>query len=153
MESVITAVEHFHKQDDFNFALISDLTSFIDIGDILLIKDKQIQIVECKEGDVQKKVFDFLDYASQDDFDVTKIDYSDKNHKFFDQVERTLKQMEKILHWQVIHIPKPHRGALEKAGKVNEFSNHVIHFNYVPQGAFDRCLPILVEKDCGVGPT
>ena len=44
--------------------------------------------------------------------------------------------MEKVLHWQVIHIPKPHRGALEKAGKVNEFSNHVIHFNYVPQGAF-----------------
>ena len=48
----------------------------------------------------------------------------------------TLKQMEKILHWQVIHIPKPHRGAIQKAGKVNEFSNHVIHFNYVPQGAF-----------------
>ena len=49
---------------------------------------------------------------------------------------RTLKQMEKVLHWQVIHIPKPHRGSIEEAGKVNEFSNHVIHFNYVPQGAF-----------------
>ena len=48
----------------------------------------------------------------------------------------TLKQMEKVLHWQVIHIPKPHRGSIEKVGKVNEFSNHVIHFNYVPQGAF-----------------
>ncbi len=47
-----------------------------------------------------------------------------------------LKQMEKILHWQVIHIPKPHRGSIQKVGKVNEFSNHVIHFNYVPQGAF-----------------
>jgi hypothetical protein len=95
LESVITVVEHYHKQNDINFALISDLTSFIDIGDILLIKDKQIEFVECKEGDFQKKVFDFLDYASQDDFDVTKIDYSDKNNKFFDQVERTLKQMEK----------------------------------------------------------
>ena len=48
----------------------------------------------------------------------------------------TLKQMERILHWQVIHIPKPHRNSIEKSGKVNEFSNHVIHFNYVPQGAF-----------------
>ena len=48
----------------------------------------------------------------------------------------TLKEMERILHWQVIHIPKPHRGSVEKVGKVNEFSNHVIHFNYVPQGAF-----------------
>lgn len=49
---------------------------------------------------------------------------------------RTLKEMERVLHWQVIHIPKPHRGSIEKAGNVNEFSNHVIHFNYVPQGAF-----------------
>ena len=44
--------------------------------------------------------------------------------------------MERVLHWQVIHIPKPHRGSIEKVGNVNEFSNHVIHFNYVPQGAF-----------------
>ncbi|WP_034893283.1 hypothetical protein [Gillisia sp. Hel_I_29] len=95
LESVITTVEHYHKQDDKNFALISDLTSFIDIGDILLVNGKENIIIECKEGEVQKKVFDFLDYASQDDFDATKIDYSDKNDKFFDQVERTLKQMEK----------------------------------------------------------
>lgn len=95
LESVLTAVEYFHKENDINFALISDLTSFIDIGDILLVKGGEIGIVECKEGDVQEKVFEFLDYAAQDDFDVTKIDYSDKNDKFFDQVERTLKQMEK----------------------------------------------------------
>ena len=49
---------------------------------------------------------------------------------------KTLKEMERVLHWQVIHIPKPHRGSVEKVGNVNEFSNHVIHFNYVPQGAF-----------------
>jgi hypothetical protein len=49
---------------------------------------------------------------------------------------KTLKEMERVLHWQVIHIPKPHRGSIEKVGTVNEFSNHVIHFNYVPQGAF-----------------
>ena len=49
---------------------------------------------------------------------------------------RALKEMERVLHWQVIHIPKPHRGSVEKVGTVNEFSNHVIHFNYVPQGAF-----------------
>lgn len=95
LESVIRAVEHFHKEDDFSFALITDLTSFIDIGDILLIKEDLITIVECKEGIVQKKIYEFFDYAEQDDFDVTKIDYSDKDNKFFDQAERTLKQMEK----------------------------------------------------------
>src|SRR5690606_6287890 len=95
LESVLTAVEHFHKENDINFALITDLTSFIDIVDILLIKGGEIGIVECKTGKVQKRIFDFLDYAGQEDFDVTKIDYSDKNNKFFDQVERTLKQMKK----------------------------------------------------------
>ena len=56
--------------------------------------------------------------------------------------------MEKILHWQVIHIPKPHRGSMERTGKVNEFSNHVIHFNNVPQGAF---LGIICMVDCTLG--
>ncbi|WP_370398572.1 hypothetical protein, partial [Tenacibaculum dicentrarchi] len=95
LKSVITVAEQYHKDDDKNFALISDLTSFIDIGDILLIQDEKIVIIECKQGEIQKKVNDFIKLASKKDFDITKIDYSDKNNKFFDQVERTLKQIDK----------------------------------------------------------
>ena len=47
-----------------------------------------------------------------------------------------LKAIEKLMHWQIIHIPKPHRGLSEDKAKMNEFSQHVIHFNHVPQGAF-----------------
>lgn len=95
LDSVLSAVRHFHNEDESSFGLITDLTSFIDIGDILLIKDDMIGIVECKEGKVQKKIYEFFDYADQDDFDVTKVDFSDKDSKFFDQAERTLKQMER----------------------------------------------------------
>lgn len=49
---------------------------------------------------------------------------------------RGLKKIEKMMHWQIIHIPKPHRGLAEDKAKMNEFSQHVIHFNHVPQGAF-----------------
>ena len=49
---------------------------------------------------------------------------------------RGLKTIEKMMHWQIIHIPKPHRGLAEDKAKMNEFSQHVIHFNHVPQGAF-----------------
>jgi hypothetical protein len=49
---------------------------------------------------------------------------------------RGLKAIEKMMHWQIIHIPKPHRGLEEDKAKMNEFSQHVIHFNHVPQGAF-----------------
>lgn len=95
LQSVLKAVDHFHNEDDLNFALISDLTSFIDIGDILLVKSKGMFVVECKEGNVQQKVFEFIDELEKDDFDPKKVDYSDKNSKFFDQVDRTLNQLKK----------------------------------------------------------
>ena len=47
-----------------------------------------------------------------------------------------LTAIEKLMHWQIIHIPKPHRGITEASTKMNEFSHHVTHFNHVPQGAF-----------------
>jgi hypothetical protein len=40
------------------------------------------------------------------------------------------------MHWQVIHIPKPHRGSKENETSITEFSQHIEHFNYVPQAAF-----------------
>ena len=49
---------------------------------------------------------------------------------------RGLKAIEQMMHWQIIHIPKPNRGLTEDKAKMNEFSQHVIHFNHVPQGAF-----------------
>jgi len=48
----------------------------------------------------------------------------------------TLKGTERVMHWQVIHIPKPHRGSRETRRSLTEFSQHIEHFNYVPQAAF-----------------
>lgn len=95
LESVLSTVEYFHQENKKNFALITDLTSFIDIGDILLINGREIKVVECKAGKTQKKIFEFLDYIVEDDFNVKKIDFSEINHKFLNQAERTLKQMKK----------------------------------------------------------
>ncbi len=47
-----------------------------------------------------------------------------------------LKSIESSMHWQVIHIPKPHRGSRESRRSLTEFSQHIEHFNYVPQAAF-----------------
>ncbi len=48
----------------------------------------------------------------------------------------SLKTIERLMHWQVIHIPKPHRGSREQRKSLTEFSQHIEHFNYVPQAAF-----------------
>ncbi|MBL6733032.1 MAG: hypothetical protein ISP84_00635 [Candidatus Poseidonia sp.] len=47
-----------------------------------------------------------------------------------------LKGTERVMHWQVIHIPKPHRGSRATQRSLTEFSQHIEHFNYVPQAAF-----------------
>ncbi|MEK9650758.1 MAG: hypothetical protein VW102_01015 [Poseidonia sp.] len=47
-----------------------------------------------------------------------------------------LKGTERVMHWQVIHIPKPHRGSRTTQRSLTEFSQHIEHFNYVPQAAF-----------------
>ncbi|MFZ9047225.1 MAG: hypothetical protein ACO20Y_00345 [Poseidonia sp.] len=49
---------------------------------------------------------------------------------------RILQATERVMHWQVIHIPKPHRGARDGKRSLTEFSQHIEHFNYVPQAAF-----------------
>jgi hypothetical protein len=48
----------------------------------------------------------------------------------------SLKSVERVMHWQVIHIPKPHRGKEERKRSLTEFAQHIEHFNYVPQAAF-----------------
>ena len=48
----------------------------------------------------------------------------------------SLKSVEHVMHWQVIHIPKPHRGKEERKRSLTEFAQHIEHFNYVPQAAF-----------------
>jgi hypothetical protein len=60
IESVKSAVDYYHSLSPLNFALISDLTSFIDIGDILLMNNFQVVPIEVKEGQKNKEIFDFL---------------------------------------------------------------------------------------------
>ena len=60
IESVKSAIDYYHSLNPLNFALISDLTSFIDIGDILLMDNYKLVPIEVKEGQKNKEIFDFL---------------------------------------------------------------------------------------------
>lgn len=98
LQSVLASVEHFHSLDDLNFALITDLTSFIDIGDLIVMTADKVLFIECKSGQVQQHIFEFIEELLTDDFDPAKVDYTNKNNKFFDQLERTLRQQERNSH-------------------------------------------------------
>lgn len=95
IESVVTLVNYHHGKDPNCFALISDLTSFLDIGDVLLINGDSISIIEVKHGKTQERVFNFIDFMSEKNNNIEDYDYSGINEKFFKQVERTMRQFGK----------------------------------------------------------
>jgi hypothetical protein len=95
LDSVLRAAEHFHKESETAFALITDLTSFIDIGDLLVADNKSMKVVEVKSGNVQREVFNFIE-----ELDTNRLrpeDYYNKDEKFFKQAERTIKQQLKAV--------------------------------------------------------
>lgn len=96
IESVIDTIKYYHEQDELNFALISDLTSFIDIGDILLLKDNQVIPIELKEGKTNEEVFSFINEISKKEIKTCPYSLiSNPNEKFFKQVDRVMKQIKR----------------------------------------------------------
>lgn len=86
IESIKSAIDYYHSLSPLNFALISDLTSFIDIGDILLMDNYQVVPIEVKEGQKNKEIFDFL-FKQKMPSDPKLIDA-----KFLKQSKRILNQ-------------------------------------------------------------
>jgi len=73
-----------------SFALISDLTSFVQIGDLLVRSDNKISIIELKEGKINKEIKDYLN-----DFESTSNEISEDDLKSrFDT--NTVKQVQRI---------------------------------------------------------
>lgn len=89
IESVKRAAEYCHSLSPLNFALISDLTSFIDIGDILLASNEGLIPIEVKEGRRNEEIFNFL-FKGQFPEKIEAI-----NGDFLKQSERILKQAER----------------------------------------------------------
>lgn len=99
IESLHAVAANFYKEHPDGFVLYSDITSFIDISDLLLVDESlNMQPVEVKEGAKSKEVFEFIEKISKTDgFQPENMGLEEIENptKFFDQVDRTLKQMEK----------------------------------------------------------
>ncbi len=98
IESVLLAVEQCHAQNPDSIALISDLTTFIQVGDIYhMKKDGRASIYEVKEGKTNKHILEILAAMP------TLVDYRDVPNQFADkpvnfqkQVQRTLRQKQRM---------------------------------------------------------
>lgn len=98
------------NQDPMKFALISDLTNIIQVGDIL-VRDplrNRLSIVECKEGDVNSAITNLLDKPpSEEKFKEFAEKYGKKGMDQFlrvlNQKERSLQLLENINYHKGVH--------------------------------------------------
>lgn len=95
IESCINYSEHIFSNNPLEFALINDLTSFVQTGDILQYKyGESLSVIELKEGIVNEKVFDVLDYFQKSKCDkYLYMTLEEEGNKFKEQLIRNIKQI------------------------------------------------------------
>ncbi|PAD35837.1 hypothetical protein, partial [Terribacillus saccharophilus] len=96
----IEVVEGIFKSNNNTFPLITDITSFIQVGDLIVREpdNPQIRIIELKEGKVNEKIEEIIqDYADNQCERKLYYELSGKDTKFQKQFSRYVKQQSKAL--------------------------------------------------------
>lgn len=93
LESELFAVDRFLEEDPYCFVLISDLTTFIQVGDLIVFRpDKGLEIYELKDGEKNKQVYDLLKKTVNNEICLV-YELSKQDKYFIEQFSRTLKQV------------------------------------------------------------
>lgn len=102
-ESVVAAANDVQGDDLGKFALISDLTSFVQVGDLLLSEplDGRTTVVEVKSGGEKNErivrfVESWIDSKSQDDLELFR---QREGEKAAEQAQRIARQMARLRHF------------------------------------------------------
>jgi hypothetical protein len=93
LSHAIAVADELNKNPN-DFALLSDLTSFIQIGDLLVRHGKITAVMELKEGKVNDLIRDFLNSVEKEGKDITDEELKEK----FD--ENTVKQIKRVQRQQ-----------------------------------------------------
>ncbi|MES2275457.1 MAG: hypothetical protein V4592_05515 [Bacteroidota bacterium] len=116
--SVMAAADKYNE-NDADFALITDLSAYVQTGDLLVIKaGKGLEIVEVKEGDVNHRILNVLDDLMAKDKTMEEAFGELKDDpKALEQLERNLKQYKKTM--STLEILKNDKGEDDKGRQVN----------------------------------
>lgn len=95
LDSELSFIKYYKEAHPSGFSLISDLTSFIQIGDVVTIdKDTGVCIAELKEGRVNKQVFGIIEEVSKTQCaNHLSRELEDKDENFLKQFKRVVRQM------------------------------------------------------------
>lgn len=91
-KSVLLAANKINENPD-NFVLLTDITNYVQIGDLFGVVDGNRVLIEVKEGDRNYEILKDIEAANQSDSHVLKLFDKYKEHpKDLEQIKRILKQ-------------------------------------------------------------
>lgn len=104
------------NQNPLHFALLSDLTSFIHIGDLLIRKEETVTIAEVKDGVINHSIREFYDQQHKTINEVDEKDFKEKfNATTVEQVKRMQRQVTRGL--QALEVINTDKGTDPATGK------------------------------------
>ncbi|GEL75431.1 hypothetical protein [Myxococcus virescens] len=99
VESYISFADWFNADNPRGFALISDLTSFVRLGDILARDgdERALHVIELKEGKVNEELLPLAQFAVRTNCEhfIAEVEKKEPPRKF-EQFKRLLKQAERL---------------------------------------------------------
>lgn len=105
LESVIATADEMQGEDLGKFALISDLTSFVQVGDLLVSEPLEglVTVVEVKDGHKNEKIVEFAQRwaADQSPEDLTRFGLRE-GKKAAEQAKRIVRQLARLKHFTEI---------------------------------------------------
>jgi hypothetical protein len=119
-ESVVRAADERNQRDPGSFSLISDLTSFVQVGDLLTMGSSGgLSIAEVKEGHKNHEILEFLDFFSKSSCPRAFQFFAEKHGESgVKQLQRMLRQANRMGHVDEM---------LYKGHSRDPDSNHTIH--------------------------
>ena len=98
-QSVAAAARTYCDERPDAFALMSDLTSFIDIGDLFLREHDTVEPIEVKTGVVNEKIVTWLHSPTAEPLEALFAEHGDHA---IQQAERVLKQARRLLNFNEV---------------------------------------------------
>ena len=101
LKSVIDAATNWQKDDLTRFALISDASTFINVGDLLVtepLDGYNLAIMEVKTGDVNQEILELLYSIPNVSGEQLETFLSRRGNKGFDQLGRVVRQTMRMTH-------------------------------------------------------
>jgi len=164
-KSVMKVVSEINEEPD-TFALLSDITSVVGIGDILVWDPRGIRIIEVKEGKIAQRAIQEIPEQKREYFIIPErgeytngVPAIENTQSFIKQIERQSRQAERIHRFKKILLTNEGKdpisgeciriiddGCIDKGEQLNSIIGCIVE--NPPKKVLTDTIPLLLPTDC-----